>query len=372
MVFVAVVAVVVWRVRFAPAPVEEHVAAGGEVVVEVMGTGTLEAHIEATLSPKIQGLLTQVLVDQNDRVTENQLLAQLDDGEWKQQVAVARAALDTSFATIDRVKAEQARAEAVLSQARLDHDRALDLRKADIAAQADMDRAEESLKTAAADLARAGFAITEAELQKVTAEMNLKFHEARLGDTRILSPFDGLVVRRDRHPGDVVVPGSSLLHVISTNELWISAWVDETEMSRLRVGQAARVVFRSEPAMQYAGVVARLGRQTDRETREFLVDVSVAALPENWAVGQRAEVYVEADRKTCPVVIPAEFVLWSEGQARVCVNRQGRAELRSVTLGLAGADSVEVVQGLQAGEIVALPMGKKQKPLRDGDGIKAP
>ena len=57
--------------------------------------------------------------------------------------------------------------------------------------------------------------------------------------------------------------------------LWISAWVDETELARIDEGQPARVVFRAEPDHSYEGRVTRLGRETDRETRECTVDVRV-------------------------------------------------------------------------------------------------
>lgn len=84
--------------------------------------------------------------------------------------------------------------------------------------------------------------------------------------------------------------------MISLDELWVSAWVDETAIARVAPGQPARVVFRSEEGRSYPGVVARLGRETDRETREFLVDVRVTELPKNWTIGQRAEVFIQTEQ----------------------------------------------------------------------------
>jgi len=269
----------------------------GVAIREVMGTGTLEARIKTAISPRIQERLAEVLVDQNDSVRAGQLLARLDDGELTRQVEVATAALAAARATAERVRVEEARAQAVEQQARRDHTRISDLLASQVTSPADLDKATEQLQVAEADLKRAHAAIVEAEHQVVMAEKDLALHKERLSYTQMVSPYDGLVVRRDRDPGGVVVPGGSILQVISTNDLWVSAWVDETASAALCPGQSARVVFRSEPAKSYPGVVARLGREADRETREFLVDVRVAELPPNWTAGQRAEVFIEAEQR---------------------------------------------------------------------------
>ncbi len=369
---IAVAGAAIWWIRARPVLVVAEQIEKGTIVAEVMGTGTLEARVEATVSPKIQGRLMEVLVDQNDGVAAEQPIAVLDDAELKEQVAVAQATLDATIATIDRVRAEENRAQAVLNQAQLYHARALDLMKANVAAQADLDKAIELMQVAEADLQRAQAAIVEAERQRLTAQASLKYQQARLADTRIMSPFAGLVVRRDRDPGDVVVPGASILHLISTNELWISAWVDETAMAALAPGQSARVVFRSEPARDFAGKVARLGRQTDRETREFIVNVLVEELPANWAVGQRAEVYIETDRKNSVLTVEEGFVVWRDGEAGVFVNDAGKARWRVITPGLRGNDVIEVTDGLQEGDSAVKPAGAPGISLKDGKHIRVP
>ena len=367
---VVVIGAVVYATKFSRVPVTAHQADFGPVAAVVMGTGTLEAHVAATISPKIQGRLIEVTVDQNDRVQAGQVLARLEDTEWREQVAVAGAGVDAAMATVERARADEVRALAVLAQARIHHGRATDLRRADIASQSDLDLAVEGLRVAEAGLTRARAAITEVERQKVTAEKNLAYHQARLADTRMLSPFDGLVVRRDRDPGDLGVPGSSVLYLISTRELWISAWVDETAMRDLAVGQTARVVFRSEPSKSYPGEVARLGRQADRETREFVVDVRVPELPTNWAVGQRAEVFIETTHRSSVLVIPTEFVFWRNGRPGVFIDDAGKARWRELTLGVQGQAVVEVTQGLDEGENVVKPMGSKSGALVEGKRIK--
>jgi HlyD family secretion protein len=366
----AVAGLAVARVKFAPVPVEAVPVRVDTVVAEVMGTGTLEARVKTTLSPRIQERLAEVLVDQGDSVQAGQLLARLDAGELERQLAVAEATLDAVKASLTRTRTEEERALAVLEQARLTHDRALALRATQIAAPADVDKAIELRQVADAEVNRARAAIAEAELEVITAERNLAYHRERLGFTQLTSPYDGLVVRRDRDPGGVVVPGSSILQLISTNELWIAAWVDETAMVALAPGQPARVLFRSLPDTPFPGRVARLGREADRETREFLVEVRVEQLPANWAVGQRAEVFIETGRQSAAKVIPQRLVAWRGREPGVFVDAQGRAEWRTVRLGARGRELVEVTTGLAEGDRVVAPPGIQAKPLREGQRVK--
>lgn len=366
-----VLAFVVYRVKFAAVPVHMFEMKSGVVTGEVVGTGTLEARIKTTISPRLQERLAEVLVDQGEQVNAGQLLVRLDDGELRRQVEVADATLASAKATAERVRVDEARAEAVEQQARQEHRRISDLVATRVSSQAELDKAVEQLRIAESDLRRARAATVEAQQQINLAEKTLTYQRERLTFTRIISPYNGLVTRRDRDAGGVVVPGSSLLQLVSTNEFWVSAWVDETAASALTTGQSARVVFRSDPERTYPGEVARLGRETDRETREFLVDVRVRELPRNWTTGQRAEVFIETGRKQDALTLPQRFLQWREGKPGVFVAERGRAVWRDVTLGLSGRDTVEVTGGLSAGERVAGSAEPKQAPLKSGQRVKA-
>jgi HlyD family secretion protein len=359
------------RFKLASVPVQMHEVKAGPIVAEVMGTGTLDARVKTAISPRLQERLADVLVDQGDYVKAGQLLARLDAGELTRQVEVAEATLAAAKATADRVRVDEARAAAVQAQARQDHKRVSDLLATQVSSQAEMDKAIEQLRVAESDLQRAHAATAEAQQQVITAEKSLAYQRERLSFTQILSPYDGLITRRDRDPGGVVVPGSTLLQLISTNEIWVSAWVDETSAASLAADQPARIVFRSEPAKDYPGNVARLGRETDRETREFLVDVRVSELPPNWTLGQRAEVFIETGRKADALSVPQKFLRWQNCSPGVLVAQGSKAVWRDVKLGLRGRETVEITLGLTAGEHVVAPKEPKQAPLKSGQHIAA-
>ncbi len=366
----AAAAGILWfAVVAAPIHVLNHAVQLGPIVSETMGTGTLEARIKATISPKISARVERVLVDQGDSVKTDQVLVRLDNAELLQQVEIANASIAVAKAGLDRLISDKDRAFAVMDQAMFDYERTSKLYERDTAASVEIEKATEAQNIAKAELARAEAAIVEGQKEIIAQQKTLAYHQARLADTEIAAPFDGLIVRRYRDPGDVVVPGSPVLTLISTNELWISAWVDETEMAGLRSGQSARVIFRSQPERTYSGRVSRLGREADRETREFVVDVRVLELPENWAVGQRAEVFIETAHKADVVVLPATYLLLRDKTPGVHVEEQGRAAWRPIKTGLRSRDFVEVIDGLQPGDMVLLPADPKTA-LREGRKVE--
>ena len=361
---IILIALVIYKVKLSPAEVSTSLVKSGEVVEEVMGTGTLEAHYQTTVSSKIQGLIVELLADQNDWVESGQLLARLDDSDLAREVSTQEAIVNADEATVERVKADQARSKAIFDQAQRDYDRYAGLLVSKSISQEVMDKTVQGLAVAEADVARSIAAIREADRQVLAARERLRFQQARLGDTRIYSPFSGLIVRRDRDVGDIVVPGATIFRLVSTREMWVSAWIDETSMAGLKLGQKARVIFRSETKQAYNGKVVRIGREVDRETREFKVDVGLESLPQNWAVGQRAEVYIETARKNDVINIPLQALVWRKTTPGVYLANEGRAHWREVSLGSRGIDRVEILKGLSLNDSIIT--GPDPYQLTDG------
>ncbi|MBF0230612.1 MAG: efflux RND transporter periplasmic adaptor subunit [Desulfamplus sp.] len=357
---------VIYRIGFMPIPVSVHRVSTGQVVAEVMGTGTLEARIRATVGSKIQGRLTQILADQNTSVKKGQILAILDSRELIGQVNIAEASLNAAKATAERVRTDEVRAKVVMSQSKRDYQRYTKLSESKSISDSDLEKSREKLSLSEADMSKASAAITEAMLHIVTAEKNLLYHKSGLENTEIRSPFDGLVVRRNMEAGDIAVPGASVFELISTDEMWVSAWVDESAMSGLAPDQPARIVFRSEPSKSYPGKVIRLGREVDRETREFLVDVRTEHLPDNWAVGQRAEVYIEIGRKSDVPVISSHTIVWHDGKSGVYLVINGKAVWKEVRFGLKGVEISEIKEGLSLNDTVIADSYEK---IKDGKRV---
>ncbi len=354
-----------------PLPVVGFEVARGTLVVEMMGTGTVEARTSTVVSAKIQGRLLELAVDQGDLVETGQVVARLDDSDLARQVEIAHANVEAAEAGLDRLRADRARTEAVLHRAQREDERVHAASDQGAATETEVDASTERVAVAQADAARAEAAIAEGQKLLIAARKTLEYQQARLDDTVIRASFSGLIVRRDRDPGDIVVPGSSIYRLIALEEIWVSAWVDETAMAALAPDQPARVVVRSEPDHPYPGHVVRLGRETDPETREFIVDVAIERLPKQWAIGQRAEVYIETDRIEDVLMVPLTFVAVVEGQRGALVHRDGRAVWTPCEFGMRGRETIELREGIDAGDVlVRLADPAPRVELSDGRRIR--
>ncbi len=355
---------------FAPVPVEHYVVETGSITAQVMGTGTLEARISAIISAKISGRISDILVDQGDYVSKGRLLAKLDDRDLKAQVEVAQAELGAAIAGVDRAEADIVSSKAVALNARTFYNRKVLLAKEQVASEEDLDNATQQRDVAEAQLHRAELAKIEMERLVLKAEKSLMYYQEKMADTQIYAPFDGLIIGRDIDPGTVIVPGSSILQIISTDQMWISAWVDESVVSQVAVDQPACIVFRSEPEKSYKGSVARISPLADRETREFQVDVLVKELPSVWAVGQRAEVYIMVANKDDVLLVPQHTILWRNGKSGLYImNNEGKAQWRNIELGLRGEKLVEVVSGVNNNDVVIKPSDPK-KSLNENRSVR--
>lgn len=250
--------VIIYRLHFVPVPVDSYAVKNGPIVSEVMGTGTLEARTQATISPKISGRIAQIFVDQGDKVTKGQTLFTMDDQDLRQQVEMAKAELAAGSASVEKAISQIKSSQATVKEANSTFTRMSPLVSGGAVSVDAFERAQQQMDVAEAELNQSRAAQIEAEKLVTKDEASLLYAQAQLAYTVVTAPFDGLIVKRSRDPGDIVVPGSMVLDMISLDQLWISAWVDETMLDKLKVGQISKIVFRSDPKTELPGKIARI------------------------------------------------------------------------------------------------------------------
>ena len=337
-----------YHFRLSPVTIQTCEPKRQDIMETVFGTGTLEAKTVVSISPRSTGQLAELFADQGDSVLVGQTLCKMAADDVKQQLKVSENELEVTKATIKRLEAEIASAQATYDYAQLAFQRSERLFKANVETQADFDKQTEARKVASFALARAQAQKSEAELTMVKQSAQIEYNRTKLAETTLTSPFNGVVIRRNRECGAVVNPGVSIMEIAATDEIWASVWVDETAVSKLKVGQKAQVVFRSQPDQKHSATVRRLSRETDRETREFLVDLALDKLPENWTLGQRLEAHVMIRKLEDRLCVPTKMIRWEKNSPFVLVMANGIIARRMLKLGLQTQMVTEVVEGLVA------------------------
>jgi HlyD family secretion protein len=341
---------IAYQRKFSPLPVRVHLVERGDVVREVFGRGTIESRREAQLGFDMAGRISDVLVDEGDHVKLGQVIAHLEPQQYQADMRTAASGASVAQSASLRLEAEQKRADVALAYAEHEEQRSRKLASAGAISARDFDLAVQQLALARAEVTRVQAAQGEGRHSVEVAKGGLAFRKAVATRTALVSPFEGLVIRRFHDPGDPVAVGATVLRVVATDRLWVRAWIDETALGQLAEGQSARVIFPADPEHAQGGRVDRIGREADRQTHEVLVDVLLDAIPERVAIGQRADVRIELGRTKQALRAPLTFI-HREGEHSLCfVDRNGRITQVEVKLGTVGAGSVEILAGLRDGD----------------------
>lgn len=326
----------------------------------VSGPGTLDATIRATLASRVPGRVLALGAERGEWVEAGHLLIRLDAYDLTGSLAAAEA--DHAGARQAADQARAARQEAVASATEADRryrrSRTLSARGAVSPATLDADRT--AAESGVAAVAQADAMIRERDAAVVAAAAAVDAVRARLADTAIPAPFDGIVTDRAADLGSLVGAGAPLMDLVDPRSLIVTARIDESRMSGLAPGQPATLIFRSDPDQVWRAAVARVGRAVDAETREVMVDLVAENLPGHWALGQRVDVQILTGERMGVTWVPGAMLAPRPGQPAGdsgvwLLGQDGRARWRRITLGLVSAGRVEVTDGLIPGEVVLAP-----------------
>ncbi len=237
----------------------------------------------ATLSAKISGYVSTVSVSNNANVHAGDVLATLDDGDYRLAVEAARRKVETQAATIARLDQQVLAQNAVVAQGQASLEaakanaqraanefvRASNLTKTGFATQqrveqalADRDSTAAAVRSAEAALqgAQANVGVLQAqkvEAEHLRAELQTAVDRAQrdLDATQIRAPFDGVIGNRAAQPGQYVQPGTRLMALVPLQSVYLEANFKETQLARLKPGQSVNFLLDSAGSRTFTGVV---------------------------------------------------------------------------------------------------------------------
>lgn len=348
---VAALGALLWSRRWAPVRVAVARVERGPIAREAFGRGTVESQREAALGFDLVGRLSEVLVDEGARVSLGQELARLETNQSQADFRSAQTGIAAARAQLRRLAADEARGRALLATAEREAARAEALFTSGAAAGLHRDEANDRLRLARVELDRLLAQRAEATRGIDVAAGSAEQRRATMVRATLLAPFDGLVTRRLREPGDTVSVGSTVLRLVDTTEVVVRAAVDETVLPMLAEGLPGSIEFPGADRA-LAGRVTRVGWEADRQTHEVPVELTPERLARRVAIGQRADVRVTLERRPNALRLPIAMIYRDARGPYVYADRGGRIALIRPVFGITGRDAVELRAGLSEGDRV--------------------
>jgi membrane fusion protein (multidrug efflux system) len=322
------------------------------VAIERVGVATVEERIEgsgqllakehAEIASEVEGVVTELPVDEGDPVEAGQLLLAIDPEKRGLSAQNSRAQL--------------ADAQAALAEAQREYDRVLVLHEKGIASDSVRDQRATTLSRARSQVAaaRAGYGVAEREVR----------------DAIVRAPFSGWVARRDVSRGEYVRPGQVLFELVALDPIEVEFSVAERDSARVHIGQLVRVAVAPYPNEAFEGEVSVISPTVDSKTRTLRVKARIANPDGRLRPGLFARTDLGVAKREGALLVPEQAVLQrTEGEIIFLATADGHAQRVVVKTGLHRDGKVEIVEGLAADDEVIV---SGHAALVDGSPIARP
>ncbi len=291
-------------------------------------TGLIEAQNKIVITPEVGGKITKIYVESGDRVRKGKLLAELDTRAIRLQLEQAQAALAVAEASYNDASRNMERME------RLKQENAVS------------DQQYEKVKLA--------FDLADAQLQQAEAAVNLAKHS--LNVSLMKAPFSGVIASKNADVGDVInpmmggySPSSGVVTLMDFSQVKIEVDVSHQDIVRIKKGQTAWLKVNAFSDKTFPGEITVVNLAADPMTKKFKVEIRVKNPDLLLRPNTFGEVVLEVSTHEDSLVIPQKAVLKN---SHVFLAKGNKAVKREIKIGLQNTDLVEILQGLEEGDLV--------------------
>lgn len=322
-------------------------ASRGSLPGVVTASGELEAIRRVNVSPKRQGLLDDLLVDEGDRVEKGQVVARMDRGDFQDR-------LDELQALARQAKADyQARAS--------DYKRRQSLFASGVISAADRDDY------------RARYLSSKANFE--AAQERIQQRDIEGDELLIRAPFSGVITERYAEPGSFVTPtttassnaGATSSSIVELSQgLEVTAKVPESDIGRIKIGQIANVRVDAFPDQSFAAEVRDIAPRAEKTNNviSFEVELTLLDPPPILRIGMTADVNFQTGRTAESTLVPTVAIVTEDGKPGVLlVGKNDQPTFQPIELGSSGGSQSAILSGVKPGTrvFIDLPPWAKQR-----------
>jgi multidrug efflux pump subunit AcrA (membrane-fusion protein) len=343
----------------------------GKVSDFFQAPGTVRARTSTELSSQVVGQILSLTVREGDRVSQGQVVVEIDNRQAASQLRRARGGLSEAQLALEEAERSIGAAMAAVRAAEANRDlaastqkrydllrerRSVSLHEYDEiearykAAQSDAERAQQSLAAANARRSQTSARIEQAEAEVEAAQV-------AAGYTKVVSPINGIVTSRAADPGMLATPGTSLLTIEDDGQYELEVAVEESRTGRIGIGQTARIEIDALQDVALEGRVREIVPSSDPATRTYIVKLTLPTPPRDRVL--RSGFFGRAffpDSERHALLVPEAAVIRRGQLEGVYIVENNVALLRLVKTGRQYDKSVEIISGLSPGaRIITAP-----------------
>ncbi len=369
-----------------------------DIIETVAATGKIQPEIEVMISSEVSGEIIELLVKEGQQVKKGELLLRVNPDLFQ-------ASLSQSQASYQSVRANLAQAEASLKNAKVNYDRNKNLYEKGVISKSEWDQSIQNYEVAQASKESAYYNVQ-------SAAASVKQSRDNLGRTTIYAPMDGTISKLDAELGERVVgtaqmAGTEILRVANLSNMEVEVDVNENDIVKVSLGDSTIVEVDAYLKREFKGIVTEIANSaestltadqvTNFKVKVRIVDSSYQDLLEGkpeyfspFRPGMTATVDIITNKKEMAIGVPISAVVIktdTTGKKRsrvrttesasaekfecVFVNNGGEAKLRVIETGIQDDTNIEVISGLEAGDVVITgPYTTVTKSLKTGDKVK--
>jgi membrane fusion protein (multidrug efflux system) len=295
------------------------------LIESVSAVGELRANEAIVVRPEIDGRIAELRFEEGATVAKGEVLVRLDDTVQRAELAEAQARLELSLRTYERAEVTNKRGHT--SEQQLD----------EVRSQVRVNQAE-------------------VELAK-----------ARLQKTVVVAPFAGIVGLRSVSPGSYVEAGDAIAGLESIDPLKVDFQVSERYLRAVRAGGSIEIRLDAFPQHVRQGTIYAIDSHIDRQNRSVSVRARLPNPDGQLRPGLFARVRLIVEQRPNAILVPEEAVIPKGARRYVYRVIDGEARMTEITLGLRQTGAVEIISGLEAGDVV---ITAGQAKVRDGTKVE--
>ena len=323
-------------------------AESGDLPGVVSASGELEAEKRVNVSPKRQGVIEELFVEEGDPVRRGQALARMDRGDLDERLAELQAQLRSAQAQLVRSRSELERNERLYRQ--------------------------NAISLSDYNSVRSTFLVDQAAMQ--ASRQRLEARQVEQADLIVRAPFDGVVTQRFADPGAFVTPtttasataGATSSSIVELAQgLEVVAKVPESDIGRVRLGQSATVRVDAFPDQRFEARVKRITPRAVKLNNVTSFDVVLRLVGDTaqLRIGMTADVGFQTGQVQADTLVPTVAIVTESGRPGVLlVGKNNQPNFQPVELGISSGKNTQILSGLKSGTrvFIDLPPWAKKRP----------